>query len=84
MYGEGDSYTSRQYGCDPDIGPESTSMLEKKEEENHQYRIENNLFREQIRLLLAKRYGPSSEKANDVRALLPYRILQKNLTSIAK
>lgn len=41
------------------------SKLEKKEEENHQYRIEIDLLREQIRLLLAKRYGPSSEKANE-------------------
>jgi len=39
--------------------------IEKQEEENHQYRVENDLLREQIRLLLSRRFGASSEKANE-------------------
>jgi len=43
---------------------EEQVLLKRKEEENHQYRLENDLLREQIRLLLAKHYGPSSEKSD--------------------
>jgi len=43
---------------------EQQVMLKQKEEENREYQREIELLREQIRLLLARRYGPSSEKAS--------------------